>query len=269
MYNIKITHYPDGDQISLYSAPICSSEDTKPEISSSAYENRIQSLGIQDVFPVSVAADAPLPERMFSERALNISRTRSKNRIKYLSRSNSWDWFGTFTFDPDRVNSFDYDSVTYALKKFLTVFRRNNPGVRYLMIPEQHASGRWHFHALFSGIQRETLVFSGHFDRKHRKVYHLQGYNLGFNDFTEVTDSVRVTRYIVKYITKELVSVARGKKRYWASRNLDQAPVEKICTLYCSDIDVIKYLLSFISSYSFDFTVFPNFTYHYFECSST
>ena len=43
---------------------------------------------------------------------------------------------------------------------------------------------------------------------------------MGFTTATKVSDSGRVASYMTKYITKDLISYSKGKKKYWASKNL-------------------------------------------------
>ena len=45
-------------------------------------------------------------------------------------------------------------------------------------------------------------------------------------------DSARVSSYITKYITKDLCSVTKFKKRYWSSRNCDRPKVRTYCLPY-------------------------------------
>ena len=43
-------------------------------------------------------------------------------------------------------------------------------------------------------------------------------YRLGWSTATRITDQAKVTKYIAKYISKDLCQVASGRKRYWCSR---------------------------------------------------
>lgn len=58
-------------------------------------------------------------------------------------------------------------------------------------------------------------------------IYNVGKYRLGFSTATKVRDPRRVTQYIGKYVTKDLCAVTKGKKRYWCSRNLNQAEIEQ------------------------------------------
>jgi len=50
-------------------------------------------------------------------------------------------------------------------------------------------------------------------------VYNLSNFEWGYTTATRIQDPVRVSTYIAKYLTKE-ITVPKGRKRYWASRNL-------------------------------------------------
>lgn len=53
---------------------------------------------------------------------------------------------------------------------------------------------------------------------------------MGFTTATRVKKNEAVTKYITKYTTKDLMEHIKGKKKYWASRNLN-LPVETTYSL--------------------------------------
>lgn len=56
---------------------------------------------------------------------------------------------------------------------------------------------------------------------------------------TLIKDKEKVTSYITKYITKDMLNGLYGRKRYWCSRNL-VLPLEEVLTLDETD----RYILS-------------------------
>ena len=160
----------------------------------------------------------------YSEHSIKRSQNRSKNKIYSLARSNKWEWFVTFTFDGKLVNRTNYDDVSKKLKNWIDYMRKvSAPKLKYILVPELHKDGvSYHFHGLFSNIGEIYLIKSGHKDNKGNEIYNVLDYYLGFSTATKVKSSEKVSAYITKYITKELTSVTVGKKRYWASRNLEQ-----------------------------------------------
>lgn len=165
--------------------------------------------------------------QMIAKIKLNFKRSsrRSKNMIYDIARSNTWEWFITLTFNPEKVDSLDYDQCTKSLKNWLDRVRRKCDGdLKYIIIPELHKSGRYHFHGLLSGAYGLAFVDSGH-EVNGDIIYNIGSYKLGFTTATRVKDTNRVSMYIAKYVTKELTACTKGKKRYWASRNVEK-PLE-------------------------------------------
>ncbi|XCP83781.1 hypothetical protein ABXS75_11905 [Roseburia hominis] len=149
-----------------------------------------------------------------------------------IAKSNRWEWFFTLTFDPEKVNSFDYSECSKKLSQWLkNIKNRGNSELKYLIVPELHKSGRWHFHGLFAGCDNMEFTDSGHRDKKGRVIYNIGRYKLGFSTVTKIDDMQKACSYIVKYVSKELCSVTKGKKRYWASNNCDKPVIDEYCVL--------------------------------------
>lgn len=150
---------------------------------------------------------------------------RSKTAIFDIARANTWDWFLTLTFSPEEVDRYDYDDIVGRMDTFMQYLRRN--GCQWLVVPELHKDGAYHFHGLCLG--QLPLKDSGHLDPGGHTIYNIPGYKLGFTTVTEVQDQGRVSSYITKYTTKELLgSIPSGRKRYWASRSLQRVKIEKL-----------------------------------------
>ena len=157
------------------------------------------------------------------------SMKRAKAKVFDYAMSNSWDYFVTLTFNKEKVDRYDYDSCVKAMKSFLKYARRRNPDFKYILVPELHEDGAFHFHGLFADCPNLPMTDSGHKDKKRRTVYNIDGYKYGFTTVTKVTDSKAAGNYMTKYITKALCAVSKGRKRYWKSRNLNEPRVETIC----------------------------------------
>lgn len=153
-------------------------------------------------------------------RSNKVSINRTINTVYDLARSNVWEYFVTLTFNPEKIDSFDYSVVTKKLSNWLIVLRRNNPNISYLGVPEKHKSGRYHFHFLFSNVNF-NLIDSGKLTDKGISIYNVGNYKWGFSTAVKIYDTVGISKYICKYITKDLCFETKGKKRYWRSRNLN------------------------------------------------
>jgi hypothetical protein len=208
-------------------------------------------LDIDDDF-IDVADDELADNR---ERALRSSMNRSKRFIYDYGRCNVWEWFFTFTFEPlDGFNKFNYSDCQKKISKwFGNVKKRYCPDIKYLIVPEMHKSGAWHFHALVSNCDSLTFVVAKNNQRylkdkngcyvlneKGQRVpnkyfgddlrtrypdgdfiYNIKEFNSGFSTATRVTDTFKSVSYLVKYITKDLCDITFGKRRYIPSLNLD------------------------------------------------
>lgn len=164
------------------------------------------------------------------EHSRYISLLRSKQKIIDLVYHNGlikpWKYFLTLTFDPDKVNSNNYEAVSEALKKWTNNMKHQNPDMEYVIVPEPHKSGRIHFHGLFRGVTNWKLTEARN-PKTNRKiikngvqVFNLDNYKYGYSTVSVVKDLTAVSVYISKYMTKELLNLSY-KKRYWASKTLE------------------------------------------------
>lgn len=157
------------------------------------------------------------PDDQNADTYKRISCYKSKQLMFDIARSNTWDYFITLTYDSARLDRYDYSEVYDKTQTFIRYLRRH--GCLYLLIPELHKDGAIHVHGLIQGSL--PLVFSGHYDKCHREVYNAVGYRLGWSHLTKVDSQARVSTYMTKYVTKELLSaVPFGRRRFWASRSL-------------------------------------------------
>lgn len=174
------------------------------------------------------------------DRSVYNSMTRSLNKIYDISRSNEWEFFVTLTFAPDKVDRYSYSECTKKLSQWLKdVRKRLDADFRYLIVPERHKDGAFHFHGLFANCDGMQIVPSGHTDKKGQTIYNIGKYKLGFTTATAVDNQQAVNKYITKYVTKELCEATKGKKRYWASKNCD-SPIEEIFTFDCDEKHLIR-----------------------------
>lgn len=231
MYNVKVITYPDlSKQYRLYSSPIVTGAD-KTENGKERKKREI------DCDPFH---GLPVLELEDAERSASVSRKRSIDKIYSYCRCNTWDWFVTFTFAPGKVDRYNFDDCSQKLSKWLNHMRdRYCKGLKYIVVPEMHKDGAYHFHGLFSDCEGLDIRDSGRkviqkykrgnrtcFKATDTPIYIVGRYHLGWTTATAVRSNERVTRYITKYVTKDLVYAVKGKRRYWVSKNLD-VPLEE------------------------------------------
>ena len=164
------------------------------------------------------------------------SRRRAKNKIFDLIRCNEFKYFVTLTFNPDIIDSFDYNAVVKKINSYLGNRVRRN-GLCYVGVPEKHKSGRFHFHFLCNNVLH--LVHSGTYIRPAggkpvkadtcrkqgvniedcKSVYNIVDWSLGWSTAIELYGDINaVANYVGKYITKASDKV--GGRWYYSGGDL-------------------------------------------------
>lgn len=278
-YNARIKKFGNGTlQLTFYGRPILSKDDFPTDVSAIDRMSDDEICGLRndcfidindDVFelidldpftssfsdlsPSSPAEDTA--DDTDRTRSVRSSMNRSKRMIYDYGRSNVWEWFFTLTFA--RVNGFtaeNYDECRKKVSKwFQNIKYRYCPDMIYLIVPEQHESGAWHFHAMVSNIdgfsdsfvpavnnqefrkngdvvllnKKGQPVRNKYFGQILRTsypdgniIYNIPGYRFGFSTATRILDTRKTVSYVVKYITEDLSACTFGKRRYLPSRGL-------------------------------------------------
>ena len=122
--------------------------------------------------------------------------------------------------------------ITWVNSEQINHFRRHGHRFGYLIVPERHKNNAWHFHAVFQGYKNEIEDFYSSKNKyltvdeirsKNKKPKNQRGflprYKLGRSEIAPIKDKTKMSNYIKKYITKELIN-EKYKKRYWCSKNL-------------------------------------------------
>ena len=145
-YNYKVSEYAHGTKIVNYSKPIYTDQKKRKR---------------------ALLTEAERTPEM-AKHSLQTSLNRTKNTIYELSKSNDWEYFITFTFDPKKYDSTDYDTVTALLKRFIDRTRKTRAhDLIYMIVPEFHADGqKYHFHGLLANTGNINMIPSGKLDRK-------------------------------------------------------------------------------------------------------
>ena len=234
-YNLKVFEYADNrKQIRIYSNTIEKNTKRMEEITEKRNNVRQikKQLGVVNETDDSWSA--------------YVSKNRTIQNIYHICRSNKFEWFITFTFDEKRVDRYNYDDCMNAAKSWIQEVRRKyHIDLKYVLIPEMHKDKAWHIHALFGDlgeIKVKEAVYSG---GKHKgklkivngmQVYDIESYFYGFVEATKVKDNFAAISYMTKYITKELCTEIKNRKRYITSQNLNKPVVtEHIISKYDKD----------------------------------
>jgi len=159
--------------------------------------------------------------------SINRSYRQVKDKVWSFAYSNEWEWFVTLTFDKSKVDRFNYTACISLLRSVLKQYKRDNKDFEYLVVPEQHKNGAWHFHGLFKSLALSEFKYSKHLDKAGRKIYNIRvlADKLGHTTAARVDTRGQAAGYLVKYINKDLMAseYVRGRPKYIASRGLDKS----------------------------------------------
>lgn len=157
-----------------------------------------------------------------SKRSENLRR--AKNTIFEYARCNDWDFFFTGTLSPEKNDRYDISMFKDRWRDFIKYQQRKGNDIKFLLIPEKHKDGAWHFHGLLRGIPDWDLrSFVSRFNwLPFEKKF-------GFNSLERIRNHEAVSKYLTKYITKDLdKSVSEvGMHLYYVSQGLKKAEVIK------------------------------------------
>lgn len=129
------------------------------------------------------------------------SMRRARAKLRRLALANDFEYFVTLTLDPAKIDRYDGAAVTKALNRWTDNMVRRH-GLRYVLVPERHKDGAFHFHGFFagSGLKAEDSgkLIAG------RPVYNLPQWTLGFTTAQRLYgEYAAAVGYCCKYIGKQ------------------------------------------------------------------
>ena len=168
---------------------------------------------------------------------------RAKNIIFEYAFCNPWDWFFTGTLDPKKYDRTNLDKFHKDLTQWFRDYgKQYKVKIKFLLVPEQHSDGiSWHIHGFLRGLPKEHLkqfvvgdVMGKGLAEKVKKgdvVYNWLPYakKFGFCDLEPIRNPEAVSKYMMKYINKNLASSVKelNAHLYYHSRGLNRAEVIK------------------------------------------
>ena len=240
LYNVRFIEYPTGYHVRIYQEKFDRMflddvlvSDSSDDVSC---DDSFCSVPLGFSFDdLERGCDAPAGD---AEESLRVSMCRTKNMVYHIARSNIWDYFVTFTLNGELVDRYNFQECSRKARKLLNNLKqRRAHGLYYILVPEQHKDGAYHFHGLIGGCDGIRFVDSGHRDKSGRPILNMTDWKYGFSTCTSVDDPARASTYICKYITKTLCSSTKGLRRYWASANCKRAEVEEYL---CDDLPAYR-----------------------------
>lgn len=129
------------------------------------------------------------------------SMRRARAKLRRLALANEFSYFVTLTLDPAKIDRYDPKAVTKALGQWCDNMVRRH-GLRYILVPEQHKDGAFHFHGFMAGSGLEARD-SGH-KIGGRTAYNLPQWTLGFTTAQPLYgEYAAAVAYCCKYIGKQ------------------------------------------------------------------
>lgn len=242
-YNVKLFEYYGGRQIRKYRRMI-EKEDIIPieqyitnrvngeyvfQSQKTVDHNKILRAEKRNHFPNVGKTEEKERTPDMVERSILSSINRTKNKVYEIARANKWDYFITLTFNPQKVNSKNYEYVKNLVSEYFHTERKTKaPDLKYLIVPELHEDGKkYHFHGVLSDIGNIPMVNSGHITSDEKPIYNIGSFPYGFTTATKVQDTRKVSAYITKYITKDLCVATENRRRYLNSNNCERPVVHE------------------------------------------
>lgn len=148
---------------------------------------------------------------------------RARDKIFDLIYLNEFQYFATFTFNPKKTDSFDVEEVMQKVVQWLKNHQKRN-GLKYVMVPEHHKSGRIHLHMLYSGDLK--LKSSGKWTKQGKPIYNCTSWRYGFSTVIPCDQNrAKLAFYVSKYVTKDVKKIFG--KYYYSSQGLKRdCPIE-------------------------------------------
>lgn len=156
------------------------------------------------------------PPRCKSESVVS----RAKRTIYELAYMNPFDYFITITVSPQAIGIDRYD-LKSCKKKLLRLFNnfrsRYDSFFKYLLLPEPHQDGAWHFHGFIMIDDRFlTLNSNGYLDWPYISE------KIGFVSLDKIRNKDACAKYCTKYMNKNLAEIVHeiGEHMYYCSQGL-------------------------------------------------
>lgn len=129
------------------------------------------------------------------------SMRRARSKLRRLALANNFQYFVTLTLDPQKIDRYDGKKIVRALGQWCDNMVRRH-GLRYILVPEQHKDGAFHFHGFMAGYGLEVVDSGIRWDG--RAVFNLPQWRYGFSTAQELWGVYqKAVAYCTKYIGKQ------------------------------------------------------------------
>ena len=140
------------------------------------------------------------------------SQRRARAKLRRLALANDFEYFVTLTLDGSMIDRYDGAAIVKALGTWADNMVRRH-GLRYILVPERHKDGAFHFHGFMAGpglnVKDSGVEWDG------RPVYNLPQWRLGFTTAQRLYgDYHAAVGYCCKYIGKQGAERPLGRWYY-------------------------------------------------------
>lgn len=140
------------------------------------------------------------------------SMRRARAKLRRYALANEFEYFVTLTLDPAKIDRYDGTAVVRALGRWADNMVRRH-GLRYILVPERHKDGAFHFHGFMAGHGLKAVDSGVQWDG--RPVYNLPQWTLGFTTAQRLYgDYHAAVGYTCKYIGKQAGERPLGRWYY-------------------------------------------------------
>lgn len=144
------------------------------------------------------------------------SMRRARAKLRRLALANDFQYFVTLTLDASKIDRYDGQAVVIALSRWADNMVRRC-GLRYILVPELHKDGAFHFHGFLSGDGLKVVDSWVKWDN--RTVFNLPQWGFGFSTAQELYgDYHAAVGYCCKYIGKQDGQRPLGRWHYSGGR---------------------------------------------------
>ena len=180
---------------------------------------------------------AGILEKLGEKAKMDESLSRSRRTIRDLILCNKFEYFCTFLLNRKKVDRYDLKECKRVITQLFKNYKdRYSPDFRYVIVPEFHKDGAIHFHGMARGFRPEDLTVPKMIAKRNERTGELEmvpntkkyvdwsyySKKLGFFSCSLIKDYEKCARYVSKYITKDLVNIARGQRIFMASTGLNR-----------------------------------------------
>lgn len=179
--------------------------------------NKLQKFDVNGVIYIEMVFDQPVikigkkaPLKQNKRRsAINNKNDNEKRAIRkartnitdYVKTNTDLKYFVTYTLDSSKIDRYDEDKIYKKIRNWLSN-RVKLKGLKYLLVPERHKDGAWHFH----GFVNKPLEWK-----------------YGFSKVDEIDREKgldKIINYTISYLKKDMIKF-KGR-RYLHSQNLSK-----------------------------------------------